>query len=126
MIFKKLLPRWLFQDFFLDWELEEWREIYRNQTGLLSIDYRGVSRVLPQVVVFDNTVEKLGLEQVKFRLNHDKFQLDSNLKTERIFKLYKKFIWLNKRKLFNEVCLRLVSVKPQQASKYSKSVLFET
>jgi hypothetical protein len=123
MIFKKLLPRWLFQEFFLDWELEEWQEIYRNQTGLLSIYYRGVSRVLPQVVVFDNTIEKLGLEQVKFRLNHDKFQLDSNLKTERIFNLYKNFIWLNKRKLFNEACLRLVSIKLHQAS---KSVLFET
>jgi len=123
MIFKKLLPRWLFQDFFLDWELEEWQEIYRNQTGLLSIYYCGVSRVLPQVVVFDNTIEKLELEQIKFRLNHDKFQLDNNLRTEKIFKLYKNFIWLNKRKLFNEVCLRLVSITLQQAS---KSVLFET
>jgi len=126
MIFKNLLPRWLFQDFFLNWELEEWQEIYRNQTGLLSIHYRGASKLLPQVIVFDNTIEKLGLEQVKFRLNHGKFYLDTNLETERIFKLYKNFIWLNKRKLFNEVCLRLVSVKLQKTSKYSKSVLFET
>lgn len=125
MIFKELLPRWLFQDFFLDWELEGWQEVYRNQTGLLSICHHGATRVLPQVLVFDNTIEKLGLEQIRFRLNHDKFHLDSSLRTEKIFKLYKDFIWLNRRKLFNEVCLRLISATYQQISEYSKSVLFE-
>jgi len=125
LILKKLLPGWLFPNFFLDWKLAKWQEIYKNQAGLLCIDYCGTTKVLPQVIVFDNTVEKLGLEQIKFRLNFNKFKLDDSLDTKEIFKLYQQFSYLNKRKLFNEVCLRLISMQYRQLPEQFKCVLFE-
>ncbi|MEA5625780.1 hypothetical protein [Nostoc sp. UHCC 0251] len=125
MILKKILPKWFFSDFFLDWKLENWQEIYKNQTGLLNIYYQGCYRSLPQVIVFDNTKENLDLSKINFQLTSHKFKIDESLEAEKIFKLYKKFIYLHKRKLFNETCLRLVSIKVQQKSTNSKCILFQ-
>ncbi|MCP6760546.1 MAG: hypothetical protein NHB32_17795 [Fischerella sp. CENA71] len=125
MILKKILPKWFFPDFFLDWKLENWQDIYKNQTDLLNIYYQGYSVLIPQVVVFDNTKENLDLSKICFKLTSHKFQVDKSLENEKIFELYKKFISLHKRKLFNETCLRLVSVKYEQELTNSKCILFQ-
>lgn len=128
MYLKNLLPSWLFKDFFLDWQLENWQNIYANQDNLLQTNYDETIIKIPQVVVFDNIDRQFGSKQIKFLLRRDKFHLSSDLNTAWVFYLYRKFCWFRRRKLFNDTCLRLSSIsrcKDFKLSAASQYILFE-
>lgn len=125
MNLESLLPQWLSQDFFLDWNLENWHEIYRNQANLLDLRYGSYSRKLPQVVIFDNTSERLKLDQVRIQLNSEKFEPKDISETRKLFQLYKRFCWVQRRKLFNDACLRLTSIRFYRDSDHQKYVLLQ-
>lgn len=126
MFLNKIFPKWVFQDFFLDWKLENWRKIYRNQGDLLEIYCFGYSKVVPQVVVFDNTEHGLSLAQIKLIIEPVKFQPNIHPESERIFFLYKLHAFLNRRKLFNSRCIRLSSIELQTDSLSRKNLFIKT
>ncbi|MUH01020.1 hypothetical protein F7734_55665 [Scytonema sp. UIC 10036] len=84
---KFLLPKSLFPDFFLDWNLDNWQEVYRNQTNLLEIFHQNSFQKLPQVIVFDNSKEQLNLSSFTFELKPNQFQIDSSLETQELLVL---------------------------------------
>jgi len=119
------LAHWLSHDFFLDWSLKNWQDIYKNQSDLLEIHDGRSSRLLPQVIAFDNTDERLSIEQVRFRLASEPFQIQFPLEAEKLLSLYKRFSWFHNRKLFDDICLRLVSAKLYHSDSHQKFVSFQ-
>jgi hypothetical protein len=106
-----LLPTWLSHNFFLDWSLKNWRDIYKHQHNLLEIHHNKTAKLLPYVIAFDNTTEHLAAEKIKFQLVPEPFQVQTSPETKKLLLRYKQFSWFHKRKLFNDICLRLVSIQ---------------
>lgn len=97
---------------FVDWELENWPEIYHQEVGkCVKLQYKGVEHFLPQILIFDNTEKKLNMSKVHFQPMKTPFSLrdDISALTEDSFE--KLLSYLRKKRLYsNEQNLRLVSI----------------
>lgn len=105
---------------FVDWQLENWPKIYFKELGkCVKIPFKSKEYLLPQVLVFDNTKNKLNLSNIYFRpLIKDPFELRYDIKdlTESSFK--KLLDYLKKRKIYsNEQNLRLVNIIVEEEKK---------
>lgn len=97
-------------NFFLDWQLNNWQDIYQNQSQIIQPDIRGFPAYLPQVMSFDNTEKNLELQDIFFQIKSEPFQLPSTLKNLDILSYYKAFVTRHNRKLFDGDCIRLAKI----------------
>lgn len=97
---------------FTDWELRNWMSIYHQEIdSVIRLLYKGKEFLVPQVLIFDNTSEQLGLSQVKLALLKSPFQLRADVRalTEEPFEKLRA-----KLKYSDEQNLRLVDIVRDQ------------
>jgi len=87
LIQKKLLPKWMFGDFYIDFQLKNWVQIYSSHfredaNQLVRIDYKNEAYYLPQIIEIDGTNKHLSLESIAIERTlvrageEETFQLD--------------------------------------------------
>lgn len=97
---------------FVDWQLEDWPQIYINElNSVVKLPYRDENHLLPQVLIFNNIERKLGLSQIGFKLKEKPFELKDNIRalTEDSFEQLLKYL-REKKRYSNEENLRLVNI----------------
>ncbi len=97
---------------FVDWELKDWPQIYRNEiNSVVSLQYKGNDYLLPQVWIFNNVRRKLDLSQISFKLKEKPFDLrgDISALTEIPYEKLRSYLQ-KKRKYVNGQNLRLINI----------------
>jgi len=100
---------------YLDWELEDWPHIYagENQSQILTITYRNESYRLPQVVIFDNSIEGIPNSNISVSKESTSFKIpkDIKAKTEDAFCAYMKMLKWRRRTYHNDNNVRLIDLR---------------
>lgn len=99
-------------NYFLDWKLEKWRDIYHKETPLC-VYYQGKKILIPATLVFDNTDQTTSLQGVQFVLKQQTFRLRSDIraKTEIVFSQYKRAMQLRGKRYANENNARISKIE---------------
>jgi hypothetical protein len=69
LILKKVLPRWMYGDFYMDFQLKNWVQIYSRHLSekpirLVTISYKKETYYLPQIIEIDGTHKHLSKESI--------------------------------------------------------------
>lgn len=113
-LLKLFIPKWLYPEFYVNWELKDWPQIYDKETKNCVVVYRrGRKHIIPEVLLIDNTEKQLPLERFEFELLPNNFTLSNQLRarTEGIFELYRWFFKIRRRRYHNESLLRLGNIQ---------------
>ncbi len=103
---------------FVDWELENWPEIYHKELErCIKLPYKGKEYFLPQVLVFDNIKKKLNLSSIHLCPTETFFNLRDDVRafTEEPFEKLLNYL-RNGRRYSNEQNLRLVDIIEEEKS----------
>ena len=101
-----------FEDTYLDWELENWPHIYHGERQILTITYRNTSYRLPQVTIFDNSIEAIPNSKISVSKASTSFVIPKEIKakTEEAFSAYMKMLKWRRRTYHNDNNVRLTDL----------------